>query len=374
MDSSPPLPLTPAQIQARKDEIFDFFAAAQRRLPPASGLASYTPRSTDVIVTTFPKAGTTLMQQLLYQICLFGRRIPHADDHNFIDISEKVPWLDYIHLHDDSHSDQTSSPRLYKTHSPASRFKRYAQRHVVVLRDPKTFPSSFLDFSLGCMPAVGKRVAQYVQVRQALLDEVYERHVLGTVSAKGCDAGTFDTDGDDCDDDDDDCDAAGRRFGPWFRWVRGWIDRATTTTTTTALQNNKSNNNNVLLLFYEDIVQNTPSCVETVAAFLNIQLTHGAVHEVARRCSRDHMAGSKQFQSRWGARALGIGGSSPRVRAAQNARGGFKSLQLSKTYDGETRRQMKRAFGYETYEEFKLGYHKLGVGVASKTKCETTDT
>lgn len=245
------------------------------------------------------------------------------------------------------------------------------QRHVVVLRNPKSFPASFLDFSVGCLPAIGKRVAQYVEVRQALLDEVYERHVLGTVSAKGCDAGTFDTD-DDYDDDGEDCDATGRRLGPWFRWVRGWIDRATTETTDPQINNN--NNKDVLLLFYEDIVQNTPACIRTVADFLGIRLTHDAVAEVARRCSRDHMAGSKQFKSMWGARALGIGDSSPRVRAAQNARGGFKSLEVSKTHDGETRRQMKRAFGYETYEEFKLGCDKLGVGSASNCETSTTET
>lgn len=209
-----------------------------------------------------------------------------------------------------------------------------------------------------------ERVAQHVEVRQALLDEVYERHVLGTVSTKGCDAGTFETDDDDqVDDNSDDGEENFNRprLGPWFRWVRGWIDRATT--------NSSNSKNSVLLLFYEDIVKDMPKCVETVAAFLSVALTPDDVSEVARRCSREYMAAPgrvQQFQTRWAARALGVGmgDSSPRVRAAQNARGGFKGLEVSRAFDDETRRQMKRAFGYETYEEFKMGCQKLGVGVS----------
>lgn len=352
--------LSRAQIETLKDEVLDFFDDGRRKFPPALGLTIYQPQLSDVIITTFPKAGTTLTQQLVYQVCVFGGDASPDDPHGdaFTDICDKVPWLNYSHLVETPKAESSSTPRLYKTHSPAWRFTRGRQRHVVVLRDPAAFASSWLDFSFGCFPEIAERVgmivvkdedgesdeSKSVGIRQMLFDDVYARHVIGTQKAKVDETDAFDVTREEGEGEGD-----GEEFvvGPWFKWARGWTDRAKLDMDDGRSDKDKS----VLILFYEDMVRDTEKSIAKVAAFLDVTLSCDDVTEIRRKCSREYMMSGGQFLSKWDARVLGVDALSAKVLPER--RDGFKTMSVSKEEELETRRQMKTVLGCDSYEEFK---------------------
>lgn len=340
------------QLEAIKDEVIQFFDDRRRKFPAALGLTTYQPQPTDVLITTFPKAGTTLTQQLVYQVCVFGGAASPDDPYGdaFTDICDKVPWLNYSHLVE-TRSAKPTLLRLYKTHSPASRFVRGRQRHVVVVRDPAAFPSSWLDFSFGCFPEIAERVRMVEDeddesdgrksgIKQMLFDDVYARHVIGTQKAKVDETDAFDVASEDWEGEG--------VVGPWFKWARGWMDRAKLDMVD---DDRKDKDKSVLMLFYEDIVHDTEECIAKVGAFLDVKLSGDDVTEIRRRCSREYMMKGGQFLSKWDARVLGVDALSAKV--LPDRRDGFKSAWLSKEDEVETRRQMRTALGFDTYEELK---------------------
>ncbi|CAN0461775.1 unnamed protein product, partial [Discosporangium mesarthrocarpum] len=87
----------------------------------------------DVIITTPPKTGTTLLQQVVHQL-----RSPSPPDMDFDDIYQVVPWLRYVHdLDIDVNLDQKYEPRCFKSHQLLSASWRGA-RYLVSVRDPVT--------------------------------------------------------------------------------------------------------------------------------------------------------------------------------------------------------------------------------------------
>jgi hypothetical protein len=105
-------------------------------------LANFTPRPTDVLITTAPKAGTTWMQQILHQLRSGG-------DVEFFSIGRVVPWLelprpgksvdevlaDYEALED---------PRIFKTHCTYKQTPGVdTARIILTSRDPRDCCVSF---------------------------------------------------------------------------------------------------------------------------------------------------------------------------------------------------------------------------------------
>lgn len=77
-------------------------------------LANFQPRPTDVLITTAPKAGTTWMQQILYQLRSGG-------DDQFKNIYDVVPWLEMPQPGKSWHEvleefERIPDPRIFKTH------------------------------------------------------------------------------------------------------------------------------------------------------------------------------------------------------------------------------------------------------------------
>lgn len=118
--------------------------------PRSNDLQSYQPEPTDFIVTTYPKAGTTLVQYLSYQVLVQTGTINERD---FTEINEVSPWVDWhIQMRTPFPNEP---PRILKSHSPKSIFDEHAkgeplvQNHIVVIRNPLDFPSSWLNFLAG---------------------------------------------------------------------------------------------------------------------------------------------------------------------------------------------------------------------------------
>ena len=96
-----------AAMDALKRRLSGFESEDGRR----RGLA-FRPRPSDVLVTTTPKAGTTLMQQLCHQLRAGG-------DESFGEISDEgvVPWIELAaDCGIDLEAPQPAEPRIFKTH------------------------------------------------------------------------------------------------------------------------------------------------------------------------------------------------------------------------------------------------------------------
>eukprot|EP00931_Biecheleriopsis_adriatica_P073964 TRINITY_DN48159_c0_g1_i1.p1 TRINITY_DN48159_c0_g1~~TRINITY_DN48159_c0_g1_i1.p1 ORF type:complete len:388 (-),score=51.57 TRINITY_DN48159_c0_g1_i1:81-1244(-) len=99
----------------------------------------FQPLPEDVIITTIPKTGTTLLQQVTQQLRTGG-------DMNFIDIYDVQPW---IHMHPAyrgpaENVEQRAKPRVFKNHNRLSEFM--GGKHIVVLRDPVDILASWHSF------------------------------------------------------------------------------------------------------------------------------------------------------------------------------------------------------------------------------------
>ncbi|MDH5649392.1 MAG: sulfotransferase domain-containing protein, partial [Gammaproteobacteria bacterium] len=105
-------------------------------------LANFSPRSSDILITTAPKAGTTWMQQILHQLRTGG-------DESFDFINQVVPWLElpregFSHQERLEQFESMPDPRIFKTHCT------YEQtpgvdicRIILTTRDPRDCCISF---------------------------------------------------------------------------------------------------------------------------------------------------------------------------------------------------------------------------------------
>ena len=103
---------------------------------------AFRPRDDDVIVATYSKSGTTLMQQIVHGLRTGG-------DMDFRDISEVVPWIEVAHdLGQDLEAEQVARPRAFKTHFDGGAMPR-GGRVVYVVREPIAALVSFYHFHSG---------------------------------------------------------------------------------------------------------------------------------------------------------------------------------------------------------------------------------
>lgn len=93
------------------------------------GLA-FQPRSTDLFIATYPKCGTTWLQQIAH-----GLRTRGSMD--FDEITAVVPWLEVCHdLGMNPDLEQVGTPRLFKSHLTWDLIPK-GGKYLCVIRDPK---------------------------------------------------------------------------------------------------------------------------------------------------------------------------------------------------------------------------------------------
>lgn len=110
-----------------------------------AGLNDFKTEQNDVIIVTFPKTGTTWLQQICHQIRTGG----HID---FEEISDEriVPWLEvgpFIGI--DLSLPQTAPPRCFKSHAALSELsflEAAGARYICMLRDPEATMVSMFKF------------------------------------------------------------------------------------------------------------------------------------------------------------------------------------------------------------------------------------
>lgn len=172
----------------------------------------FVPRPTDVIISPFPKCGTTWLQQMVHSLRTGG-------DMDFDDIYEVVPWIGIAPLLDqDLDADQRAAPRAFKSHATWHDVPPGC-RYIVSFRDPKDAAVSFFHFLEGWLLEPGA-----VDVETFVASQM------------------FDVDSDDT----------------YWAHAVSWLAQR--------------DNPDVLLLTFDEMKQDLPGVVRRVAAFLDLPL------------------------------------------------------------------------------------------------------
>jgi len=123
MSTTPPL--------TRPRSVPQMLERVQHMITPQSmGRAlAFQPRPSDVFIATFPKSGTTWLQQIVHGLRTGG-------DMEFDEITQVVPWLETaLDLGLDIDGPQRAQPRAYKCHLPWPMIPK-GGRYLVAVRDP----------------------------------------------------------------------------------------------------------------------------------------------------------------------------------------------------------------------------------------------
>ncbi|KAL2077998.1 hypothetical protein ACEWY4_025683 [Coilia grayii] len=199
----------------------------------------FTFRPDDILIVTYPKSGTTWMQEIVPLIQSEGDFAPIDTIPNW----DRVPWLEE-HRANILNLEERPSPRIFATHfhynmMPESYFK-VKPKVLYVLRNPKdVFTSSFHYYGM----------ASFL-VNPGTVDEFLEKFLDGKIM-----------------------------FGSWFDHVKGWI--------------NAKEQEHIFYIFYEDMIRDLKESVGKLASFLGKSLSQEVIAKIADRCVFKNMKQNK---------------------------------------------------------------------------------
>lgn len=195
------------QINAR----LDCLSTEEGRL---RGLA-FIPRSDDVLITTYPKNGTTWVQQIVHQLRTRGNM-------EFEEITDVIPWIELAaDMGANLEADQVAVPRAYKSHCWYGQCPKGA-KYIVVIRDPRAVALSFFKMMCGWVFRPDE-----IDVNTFLREVFLARGLPDRKTSKG---------------------------SYWYFYSSWWPHR---------------NDPNVLWLFYEDMLEDPLDAVRKIAMFIN---------------------------------------------------------------------------------------------------------
>ena len=123
-------------LAAGRARYVQFYACTQASTEAAE---AFVPKPTDVIVATYSKTGTTVLQMLLEMLRSRG-------DTSFDEITAVQPWIDFCHdIGIDVDAPQPHHPRLFKSHQRPAALNRGA-RIASVVREPRDVVKSYYAF------------------------------------------------------------------------------------------------------------------------------------------------------------------------------------------------------------------------------------
>lgn len=223
--------------EERYDDVLHLWGAETSNSPAfkESAFAGYTPTANDVIISTYPKSGTTWSMQIAYQIGYLGAA---ALDH----IDSVVPWPDKLipmenpDLSDTTHlADSPTGLHVIKSHlEPEFIPINDDARYISIIRDPKDMLVSLSIFENG-----------------------FNRALFGAEVPTNEWVDSF----------------VGERFmyQNWAEFIDAWWQLC--------------DRENVLVLLYEDMLTNSQATIRQIADFLTIDLTTEQFAVVEERSS-----------------------------------------------------------------------------------------
>jgi hypothetical protein len=221
----------PTTIEDVGERIKNFRSKAAR-----DAVDKFVARPTDVFISTYPKSGTTWMQQIVHQLQTGGNT-------DFEEISQVVPWLESaVDTGVDPEAAQAGGFRSFKCHLLYKDLPQGA-RYITIVRDPASVLKSFYNFFSGW----------WFEAGSVSIEEFSEQFYF-----KGT--------------------ASGRHWDYLIEW------------------HNKIAENDTLLLCYEDMLQAPDKVPRIVADFLEVELDITTLNRVNHYSSREYMvANSNQF-------------------------------------------------------------------------------
>uniref|UniRef100_A0A8D0HD03 Sulfotransferase n=1 Tax=Sphenodon punctatus TaxID=8508 RepID=A0A8D0HD03_SPHPU len=195
-------------------------------------------RDRDVFNLTYPKSGTTWMQEILTLIHSDGdptwsRSVPSW---------ERVPWIEQITAA--GYLEMRPCPRLISSHLPCSLFPKTfftsQAKAIYMIRNPKDVCVSLYYYA---------KMSSFLEFKEDF-GEFIDMFLAGKVL-----------------------------FGSWFDHVKGWL----------RLRDSK----NVLLLTYEDLLKDLQGSVTRICQFLGKDLPDPAIDSVVQNASFSTMKENK---------------------------------------------------------------------------------
>jgi Sulfotransferase domain len=269
---------------------------------------SFRPRPTDVFVSTYPKSGTTWLQQIVH-----GLRTRGSMD--FDEITAVVPWLEMAaDLGMDAQAPQIAEPRAFKSHLAWGDIPKGA-RYICVVRDPKDVVVSSYHFHEGWRFEPGA----------ISIDDFAREFFI----------------------------CRERKRSYWYHVASWWEQR---------------NRSDVLILSYEDMKADLPTAVRHVARLIDRALDQELLETVVKQSSIEFMlAHGRKFddhllRARNAARSLPPGGKSSKVRSG---RVGDHLRELSRKVRDEIdaiwRQEIEPRFGLPSYEALRAEIGELAL-------------
>ncbi|XP_064615619.1 sulfotransferase 1C2-like [Liolophura sinensis] len=201
----------------------------------------FTVREDDVFIATYPKAGTTWMQEIIWLIMHDGdfkgaSETPVYFRSPFLEFKDEI--LNEVGL---ELANPMSSPRVIKTHLPYSMIPRHLQQHscktVVVFRNPKDLCVSYYHFY---------KSSSSMGNFQGSWEEFFEMFMTGHVD-----------------------------HGSWFDYTKSWWE--------------VKDNPNVKVTFYEDMKRDLRKEVVELCSFLGKPLSNEIIDDIVRHCGFESM-------------------------------------------------------------------------------------
>ncbi|XP_053197307.1 sulfotransferase 2B1-like [Scomber japonicus] len=212
------------------------------KLHPPESLKYYeefTFRPDDILIVTYPKSGTTWMQEIVPLIMSGGDSASVETLPNWA----RVPWLEVGQSRTYKHEERPS-PRMFATHfhynmMPPSFFE-VKPKVIYVMRNPKdVFTSAFHYY--GIITFVGDQGSQ---------NEFLHKFLDGKVM-----------------------------FGSWFDHVKGWL--------------NAEDKERIMYISYEEMIMDLKDSVARMAQFLEKSLDPQVIEKIADRCVFKNMKQNK---------------------------------------------------------------------------------
>ncbi|KAJ8339917.1 hypothetical protein SKAU_G00345500 [Synaphobranchus kaupii] len=236
---TPPTKLTAASAMARLDVTETFcqitFPGHLHTQESLRYATDFQFRDTDTLIVTYPKSGTTWMQQAL--TLLFNRG--DATVSQTVPNWARAPWLEQYYCPEVLKASQ--GPRIITTHLPyhllAPSLQGSRAKVIYVTRNPKDVAVSYYHFH---------KMANFLP-QPGSFEVFLNKFLDGTLN-----------------------------YGSWFDHVKGWTSQA-------------KDNRNFFYITYEDMWQDLKGSLERISTFLQCPLEAEELNSTQRHCSFSSM-------------------------------------------------------------------------------------